>query len=110
MWEPWRVFCWRHGPRALLPEARRRERMTYDVKGTTSVPLLEARGPVLLFGGCYSNAQATQALLQAGNSFGIPPDHIVCTGDVVAYRADTAETVELVRAAGGHVVMGNCQE
>ncbi|HEY4173491.1 MAG TPA: metallophosphoesterase family protein [Rhodopila sp.] len=74
------------------------------------VPVLEVDGPVLLFGGCYSNLQATQALLGEAARRGIPPDRIICTGDVVAYAADPVATVDLVRASGMHVVMGNCEE
>ncbi len=66
--------------------------------------------PVLLFGGCYSNLQATRALLAEARRLGIPPGRVVCTGDVVAYGADPADTVALVRAAGIVVVMGNCEE
>lgn len=71
---------------------------------------VRASGPVLLFGGCYSNLQATRALFAAARSLGVPPGRIVCTGDVVAYGADAAATVDLVRASGAHVVMGNCEE
>jgi predicted phosphodiesterase len=77
---------------------------------TDAIPVLETREPVLLFGGCYSNFQATQALLSEAARLGIPPDRMVCTGDVVAYAADRAATVDLVRASGMHVVMGNCEE
>jgi predicted phosphodiesterase len=72
--------------------------------------LLQTPGPVLLFGGCYSNLQATRALLDRARQLGIPAERIVCTGDVVAYAADPVATVGLVRAAGVHVVMGNCEE
>ena len=74
------------------------------------IPVLEAREPILLFGGCYSNLQATRALLDQARQLGIPADRIVCTGDVVAYAADPAATVDLVRASGIHVIMGNCEE
>jgi predicted phosphodiesterase len=74
------------------------------------IPVLEVSGKVLLFGGCYSNLQATQALLDTAKCLGIPGDRIVCTGDVVAYAADPVATVALVRASGMHVVMGNCEE
>jgi predicted phosphodiesterase len=77
---------------------------------SAAVPLLDAREAMLLFGGCYSNLQATRALLQQAHQLGIPADRIVCTGDVVAYAADPVATVNLVRAAGIHVVMGNCEE
>ena len=67
-------------------------------------------GPVLLFGGCYSNLQATRAVFNAAAKLDIPPERIVCTGDVVAYGADAAATVDLVRRSGAAVVMGNCEE
>jgi predicted phosphodiesterase len=77
---------------------------------TDIIPVLETDEPVLLFGGCYSNLQATRALLDQATRWGIPPERVVCTGDVVAYAADPAATVDLVRASGIHVVMGNCEE
>jgi predicted phosphodiesterase len=84
--------------------------MTNDVEAATVVPVLKADEPVLLFGGCYSNLQATQALLGQARRLGIPPGRIICTGDVVAYAADPVATVDLVRGSGMHVVMGNCEE
>lgn len=67
-------------------------------------------GPVLLFGGPYSNLQATQALLAEAARLGIPPGRIVCTGDVAAYCADPAATLDLVMASGIAVVRGNCED
>jgi hypothetical protein len=64
----------------------------------------------LVFGGPYSNLQATQAMRAEAEALGIPPERTICTGDVVAYCADAAATVALVRAWGVHVVMGNCEE
>jgi predicted phosphodiesterase len=75
-----------------------------------SAPLLSPDGAVLVFGGPYSNLEATRAMLSVAERIGIPPDNIICTGDVVAYCADPAETVHLVREAGIHVIMGNCEE
>jgi len=66
--------------------------------------------PLLVFGGPYSNLQATQALLEAAHGLDIQPGRIVCTGDVVAYCADAQPTIAAVRAAGVRVVMGNCEE
>jgi len=64
-------------------------------------------GPVLLFGGPYSNLQATQALVtQAGD---IPKSNRICTGDVVAYCANPVETAALVHAQTGAIVAGNCE-
>ncbi len=73
-------------------------------------PEIVTDAAVLVFGGCYSNLQATEALLAHAAQRGIPPERMICTGDVVAYGADPAATVALVRDAGVHVVMGNCEE
>jgi uncharacterized radical SAM superfamily Fe-S cluster-containing enzyme len=66
--------------------------------------------PVLVFGGCYSNREATEALLAAAHGLGIPASQMICTGDVVAYGADPEATLNLIRAAGIATVMGNCEE
>ena len=61
-------------------------------------------GPVLLFGGPYSNAQATEAFAAiAGNT------PAICTGDVVGYGANPSETVALMRARQWPVIAGNCE-
>ena len=73
-------------------------------------PLLRAEGPVLVFGGPYSNLQATEALLAEAARLGIPPTRMVCTGDVVAYGADPASTLDRVMRSGCHVIAGNCEE
>jgi predicted phosphodiesterase len=67
-------------------------------------------GTLLVFGGPYGNLQATRALRAEAARLRIPPDRIICTGDVVAYCGDPAATVREVRAWGCHVVMGNCEE
>lgn len=73
-------------------------------------PLLMFKGPVLVFGGPYSNLQATQAVLAEAERRGISSSNIICTGDLVAYCGRPREVIALVRAAGIHVVMGNCDE
>ncbi len=77
---------------------------------TAGQPCLVADGPVLVFGGPYSNLQATAALFAAAAGLGIPPERMVCTGDVVAYGADAAACVRLLRQSGVVVVAGNCEE
>lgn len=67
-------------------------------------------GPVLVFGGPYSNLEATQAVLATAKARGIPPRRIVCTGDIVAYGADAQATLAAVRASGIWAVLGNCEE
>ena len=77
---------------------------------TEAPDLGEIDGPLMVFGGPYSNLQATEALLAEARRRGIPPARMLCTGDVAAYCGDPQATVEAVRAAGIAVVMGNCEE
>lgn len=67
-------------------------------------------GPVLVFGGPYSNFAATQAMRQRAEELNIPPARIICTGDVIAYCAEPQETLQLIRDWGISVVQGNCEE
>ncbi len=71
---------------------------------------MNVEAPILIFGGPYSNLQATQAVLTEASRRNIPRHRVVCTGDVVAYGADPKACVDLVRNAGIGVVMGNCEE
>ena len=72
--------------------------------------LSELARPVLLFGGPYSNLQATEAVLAQAAALEVPAGNVICTGDVVAYCAQPAETVAVVRAAQVVVVAGNCEQ
>jgi uncharacterized radical SAM superfamily Fe-S cluster-containing enzyme len=63
-----------------------------------------------MFGGPYSNLEATRAVLAEARRRQIPPERVICTGDVVTYGADGNATVDLIRSAGIHVVAGNCEE
>jgi predicted phosphodiesterase len=65
---------------------------------------------LLVFGGPYGNLEAMQALMAQAGALGIAGDHVLCTGDVVAYGADPQAVVDLVRGWGCAVVMGNCEE
>ena len=64
-------------------------------------------GELLVFGGPYSNLQATQALFEACAD--IPKSNRICTGDLVAYCADPAPTAQLVLDQCAIVVAGNCE-
>ncbi|MGH6976038.1 MAG: metallophosphoesterase family protein, partial [Stellaceae bacterium] len=75
-----------------------------------SGPDLDIATPLLVFGGCYSNLEATRAIRAEAERLGIPPDRTICTGDIVAYGADAVETVAAIRDWRIHVVMGNCEE
>lgn len=82
----------------------------YPARLSPATALITADAPDLVFGGCYSNLQATEALLAAAKRLGIPPARMICTGDVIAYGADPAATLDLIRNAGIATVMGNCEE
>ena len=71
---------------------------------------MNAEHPLLVFGGPYSNLEATEAVLAEARRRGIPRHRVICTGDVVAYGGDPKACVDLVRDAGIGVVMGNCEE
>ena len=66
--------------------------------------------PVVVFGGAYSNLEATRAMRAEAVRRGIPDGRTICTGDVVAYCADPVATVAEIRDWAPHVVMGNCEE
>ena len=70
----------------------------------------EMEGPVLVFGGPYSNLPATRALKDQAEMLAIPPQRVICTGDVVAYCAEPQETARMVYTWQVPVVMGNCEQ
>ena len=67
-------------------------------------------GPLFVFGGPYSNLEATRAALDEAKKLNIPSESIICTGDVTAYCGSPEETTTLIRQSGIHVVQGNCEE
>ena len=71
---------------------------------------LPGDGPVLCFGGPYSNLEATRALRTEARRLGIPAERVICTGDIVAYCANPVETANEIRDWGCHVIKGNCEE
>ncbi|UOA31594.1 hypothetical protein DSM110093_01364 [Sulfitobacter sp. DSM 110093] len=66
-------------------------------------------GPLLLFGGPYSNLQAIEALADFAAARGIGGDQMICTGDIVAYCGAPSESMAAIRALGCAVVAGNCE-
>jgi len=75
-----------------------------------TVDLGTLNGPVLLFGGPYSNLRAMQALIAVAGRRDIPADRMICTGDVCAYAAEAEQTAQAVQALGCPVVAGNCED
>lgn len=66
-------------------------------------------GPLLVFGGVYSNLLSLEKLMALADEAGIPAQNIICTGDVVAYCADPEACVQAIRDWGIHVIAGNVE-
>lgn len=77
---------------------------------TTVLNLGKLDKPLLLFGGCYSNLQATQALQIWAKENNFEADQCICTGDIVAYCGSPYETVELIRDWGVYCIQGNVEQ
>lgn len=77
------------------------------VKSTRDIGNLE--GPLLVFGGSYSNMQALEQMQAIAQNLNIPPSNIIHTGDVVGYCAQPEEVVQAVRDWGIHVIAGNVE-
>lgn len=74
-----------------------------------SQDLGELTGDVLIFGGVYSNLHALKSLRAVAQAKKIAPTNIICLGDVVAYCADAAASVDMIRELGCPVLAGNCE-
>lgn len=79
--------------------------MTKRVKDIGSV---EER--LLICGGAYSNRHALEALLAEASRLGIAADHILHSGDVVAYCGEPDACAKLLRASGAQAIPGNVEE
>lgn len=76
----------------------------------TSIPNLGTlEGPLLVFGGVYSNLQALEAIQQKAHELGIPPSNVICTGDVVAYCAEPEACVQRIKDWGIPCIAGNVE-
>ena len=67
-------------------------------------------GPVLAFGGVYSNLQALSAIKDLAMDANIPTQNMICTGDLVAYCADPVAVFQQVQASGIPTIAGNCEK
>ncbi|PRX35039.1 Calcineurin-like phosphoesterase superfamily domain-containing protein [Meinhardsimonia xiamenensis] len=83
--------------------------MSNAAAGPVVLDLGVLEGPVLVFGGPYSNFQATRAILALAEEMGLPPARRICTGDMIGYCADPRATAEAVMGATAAVVAGNCE-
>lgn len=67
------------------------------------------KGPMLVFGGVYSNLQALEQLHQLAQEKGIPSSNIICTGDMVGYCAQPVEVLNFIKDWGIHCILGNVE-
>lgn len=67
------------------------------------------KGKILIFGGAYSNLQATEALLAVAVQEEISSDRIFCTGDSVGYCGNPEEVVQLLKQSGLRSIAGNVE-
>jgi uncharacterized radical SAM superfamily Fe-S cluster-containing enzyme len=72
--------------------------------------LLSIEGPLLVFGGVYSNLHALRALFAEAERRGLGPANMLCTGDIAAYCADARPCLDLIRDSGMACIAGNCEE
>ena len=66
-------------------------------------------GPVLVFGGVYSNLEALTALRTEAERRGIAPGNVICTGDTPGYCADPEACLNLQEDWGIHGIAGNVE-
>ncbi|RTL71381.1 MAG: metallophosphoesterase [Hyphomicrobiales bacterium] len=70
---------------------------------------IDVDGPLLVFGGPYSNLAATRRMQEVARDKGFASSQVICTGDIVAYCAEPEETTAVIRDWGCHVIAGNCE-
>ncbi|PPK84306.1 alkylhydroperoxidase/carboxymuconolactone decarboxylase family protein [Neolewinella xylanilytica] len=66
-------------------------------------------GPLLVFGGVYSNLEALTALRTEAERRGIPPGNVICTGDTPGYCADPEACLNLQENWGIYGIAGNVE-
>ena len=66
--------------------------------------------PVLVCGGAYGNLQALEKLAELQCTLDIADNHVIHTGDAVAYCADTSASVRYIASRRWHAIKGNVEE
>ena len=66
-------------------------------------------GPVLIFGGAYSNLDALVAVRAEAERRGIPPTSVICCGDTPGYCAEPEECLDLLAEWQCHAIAGNVE-
>ena len=71
--------------------------------------LFELNGPLLVFGGVYSNLQALEKMEAIALGLQIPETQVICTGDIVGFCAQPEECVQAIIDWGIHAIAGNVE-
>ncbi|WP_354334722.1 metallophosphoesterase family protein [Pedobacter sp. CG_S7] len=71
--------------------------------------LATIEGPLLVFGGVYSNFQTLRVLHAEAQKRDIPASNIICTGDLVAYCAQPLDCIHFIHDWGIHCITGNVE-
>ncbi|MCP9235392.1 arsenosugar biosynthesis-associated peroxidase-like protein [Lewinella sp. JB7] len=66
-------------------------------------------GPLLVFGGVYSNLEALRAVRREADRRGIPAGNVICTGDTPGYCADPEASLQFLASWGCHAIAGNVE-
>ena len=66
-------------------------------------------GPLLVFGGVYSNLEALRALRHQADELGIPASNVICTGDTPGYCADPVDCLHELADWGCPAIAGNVE-
>ena len=66
--------------------------------------------PAIAFGGPLSNFDALKALFAEARALGVPPERMICTGDVVGYCAEPEACAQMLRDNPVATLMGNVEE
>lgn len=72
-----------------------------------TIHLGEITKPMIFFDSPYGNLQAVKALHDALQRRDIPPERIVCTGDLVGYFAQPEQTVQFIKKWSIHSISGD---
>lgn len=73
-------------------------------------PLGSLTGPVLVFGGVYSNLHALEAMYGVAQQLNISATNVICTGDIAGYCAFPDECFHFLEDWGIHAILGNVEE
>lgn len=73
------------------------------------IKYIDVEGPLLIFGGPYSNIHALRSMRAIADAKSYLPSQVICTGDIVAYCAYPQECLSYMAEWGIHCIAGNVE-